>query len=221
MTRLRAILRHRRGATSAEFALVLPIAILFLFGIIDVGRYAWALNRLEKSVQAGARYAVATQIIPQGLNEKDFTGFDCGGATITAGDPIACKEALGTITCTKSGGTVSCTCVESTLGAASCDGVIGSPNTAAFDNIVSRMRVIEAGIGESNVTVRYSGSGIGYAGDPATDDVGNPLSDVAPIVTVAIESLDLRLLLLLGGEVTLPSFNYSLTLEDGDGAIAY
>ena len=35
-----AFLTDRRGATAAEFALVLPAALLLLFGVIDVGRYA-------------------------------------------------------------------------------------------------------------------------------------------------------------------------------------
>ena len=55
MTRLASFLRNRSGAAAAEFALVLPVALLLFFGIMDVGRYVWALNEIEKAVQAAAR----------------------------------------------------------------------------------------------------------------------------------------------------------------------
>lgn len=214
MMALRTFLQNRSGATAAEFALVLPIALLLFFGIIDVGRYVWAINELEKSVQAGARYAVATDIVPDGLNSADYVGDTSCGTTLTAGDTI-CKEALGTISCSSASGTVSCTCETSPCP------TLGTANTTAFTNIVSRMNVIDARIRASNVTIKYSGSGLGYAGDPATDDDGNDLSDIAPIVTVEVPSVPFRALLLLGGGVDLPRVSYSLTLEDGVGAMAY
>ena len=51
------------GAAGAEFALVLPLLILFLFGMIDVGRYMWTINQLEKATQVGARWAVVTDMV--------------------------------------------------------------------------------------------------------------------------------------------------------------
>lgn len=221
MKAARAFLRNESGAGAAEFAMVLPVAILFLLGIIDAGRYAWALNRIEKAVQAGARYAVATAIVPTDLNSKDFIGVDCGGTLpVSAGQPI-CEEALGTITCSKTSASVTCTCDESSLGASSCSDTTGSVNETAFNAIVGRMRVIDPAISPEVVNVSYSGSGIGYAGDPSEDDDGNDLSDVAPIVTVEVDNLQFRLFFLLGTSVSLPRFNYSLTLEDGVGSIAY
>lgn len=220
MTRLSNFGKNERGATAAEFALVLPVALLFLLGIIDIGRYAWAINRLEKAVQVGTRYAVATKIVPTGLNAQDYVGFDCGGAgTLTAGSTI-CRDALGTITCTAGAGAVTCTCTESAI-AGSCPTDMGSINSDAFNNIVTRMRVIAPQLGGANVTVKYSGSGLGYAGDPNMDGNGDPLSQISPIVTVQVSSLSLRAISLLGAGIRLPSFQYSQTLEDGDGAVAY
>jgi hypothetical protein len=69
--------------------------------------------------------------------------------------------------------------------------------------------------------VSYSGSGIGFLGDPATDDAGNPLSDVAPVVTVAVTGGRMRALSLLGASLMLPTIKSSLTLEDGVGTVAY
>lgn len=207
MTRLRAFLANRSGAAAAEFALVLPIALLFFFGILDVGRYVWSMNELEKAVQMGTRYAVATKVVADGLRGNDYIGTTCGSATLKPGDPI-CKEALGTISCTRT----ACTCPT-----APCPTTLTS-DAAAFDAIVARMSVVAPFIQSGNVRVNYSGSGLGYAGDPATEDDG---AAIAPIVTVEVQSLTIRLMLLLGGAVQLPSFSYSQTLEDGDGTVAY
>lgn len=219
MTALRSFLQSRSGAAAAEFALVLPVALLLFFGIIDAGRYVWTINELEKAVQMGTRYAVATKVVPDGLRDMDFTGIACPTGSLAAGDTI-CKDALGSISCTKSGSTVTCACTESGLGGGTCPEE-ETGDATAFDNIVSRMRVVAPSIGSGDVTIKYSGSGVGYAGDPTVDDDGDALSDVSPIVTVEIDSLSMRAMLLFGGPVRLPGFSYSQTLEDGDGAVAY
>lgn len=207
MNTLLEFLKGKSGAAAAEFALVLPIALLFLLGIMDVGRYVWVMNEAEKAVQMGTRYAVATSVVAEGLRGKDYIGAtECGGVLL-AGDTI-CKEALGTISCTRT----ACTCAQ-----APCPTDLTSDD-AAFDGIITRMRVAAPFIRPEQVTVNYSGSGIGYAGDPSTEDGGVA---IAPIVTVQVQSLTLRLMLLLGGAVRLPGFSYSQTLEDGDGQVAY
>jgi Flp pilus assembly pilin Flp len=206
---LGAFLADRRGASAAEFALVLPLVLLLLFGIIDAGRYAWLLNRLEKGAQEGVRYAVVTDIVPAGLNTYNTVGLNCNGTVLRPSDRI-CAEALGTITCTASG----CHCAQ-----APCP-VLGAPNTTAFQNIASRIARF-APVDPADVAVSYSGSGIGFAGDPALNDAGAPLSDIAPLVTVAINGVELRAMLLFGGAVDMPEVASSLVLEDGTGTAGY
>ena len=215
MRRLLAFARCRRGATAAEFAMVLPLALLLLFGIFDVGRYAWEVNQAEKAVQMGARYAVATALVADGLNTYELEDYNthCGGG-LRPGDPV-CREALGRIACTGSGSAATCTCEQ-----APCPDT-GAVNDQAFANIVARMRYIMPRIAPENVTVRYAGSGLGYAADPAVDDDENPLSDIAPVVTVQVHGLTMRAMVMFGGEIALPRASSSLTLEDGDGARAY
>ena len=200
--------------------MILPVALLFLLGIIDIGRYFWLINEGEKAVQMGTRYAVATRVITPGLNTKSYIGFACPGKTLKAGDTI-CREALGTITCTGTGGAVSCSCVVDPVGGANSCPALGTPSLSAFNSIVHRMQVVDSRIGPANVKVRYSGSGIGFAGDPIVDSNGNALSEVAPVVTVEASGVRFRSISLLGLGIRLPNFRYSQTLEDGDGRIAY
>ena len=91
MTRSASLASSRRGATAAEFTIVLPLLLVFLFGIIDAGRYMWAINRSEKAVQAGARFAIVTNTVPEGLQTYSFVS-----ATNPPGSPIP-VDAFGSI----------------------------------------------------------------------------------------------------------------------------
>ncbi|HEX6966778.1 MAG TPA: TadE/TadG family type IV pilus assembly protein [Gemmatimonadaceae bacterium] len=48
-----------RGAAMVEFAIVLPLLLLLVFGIIDFGRALYTLNNLTSAVREGGRYAAA------------------------------------------------------------------------------------------------------------------------------------------------------------------
>ena len=205
MTRLASFLRSERGAGAAEFALVLPIFLLFLLGLIDVGRYAWALHEAEKATQIGARWAVVTDVLPNGLASYSFTvdgGLEQGSVVPVANFPgVDCNG-------TTSG--VTCTC--NTAAGGSCDFDL-SANTTAFTALLGRMRQIYPGIGSQNVQVLYRNSGLGYAGDP-----NGP--DVSPFVTVQLQNLTYPMFFMLGRRVSLPNFSYTLTLEDGSGTVS-
>ena len=196
----RRILCDPCGSSSAEFALVLPILILFLLGTIDIGRYMWSINKLEKATQAGARMAVVTSLVPAGLGQ-DYS------ATLGQGSPIPFGEAK----CNKPAGSVSCSCVTSP-----CPTLTPVDNTATgpFNKIVGRMNLIAPMINTngSNVTINYKNSGLGYAGDPSGPDL-------APIVTVSVAGVPFTPLIFqfFGAQTTLPKVSASLTLEDGQG----
>lgn len=196
------------GGPAAEFAMVLPLALIFLFGIIDVGRYMWEYNQAEKATQMGARYAVATDVVASGLSGYSFA-VSCG---VQQGDPVT-SAAFPGINCT-GGGTVASPSASCTLaGTSSCGTAI--PTTAsgvALGAIVNRMRLFKSDILPANVTVNYGYSGLGYAGDP------NGL-DVAPLVTVSVTGLTFQplLTLIFSTPISMGTFSYSLTLEDGAG----
>lgn len=48
---------RRRGQTLVEFALVLPVFFLLLFGLIDMGRYVYLNSTLSQAAREGARVA--------------------------------------------------------------------------------------------------------------------------------------------------------------------
>lgn len=204
------LVRDTRASSAAEFALVLPLLLIFLLGIIDVGRLMWTWNRAEKATQMGVRYAVATDMIPNGLAGHSFVN-----GTITQGDPIP-DTAFGGASCTSSAGAVSCSCKT---GATCPSPLVSNSATAltAFNNIVVRMQRFMPQITAASVQVDYEYSGLGYAGDPNG-------SDVSPLVKVSIRpnTLTFRptLLTLFGGTISLPSFSAALTMEDGQGTVS-
>lgn len=51
----------QRGQSLAEFALVLPIIMLMIFGILDLGRAVYAYNTLSEAARQGARLAIVNQ----------------------------------------------------------------------------------------------------------------------------------------------------------------
>jgi hypothetical protein len=196
---IRSVLRNDRGASAAEFALVLPILIMFLLGLIDAGRFMWEYNRAEKATQMGARYAVVTNMVPSGLVNYSFAVTD----GIMAGTPVPTanfdRAVCNTNDCN--------TCTGSVCGSIGYD-------AAAFDAIVARMKLMYPLLDDTKVTVEYRNIGLGYSGDP-----NGP--DVAPLVTVRLTGLTFHpLTMIFGGTISMPASDAALTLEDGSGVVA-
>ena len=200
-----ALVRDERGA-AAEFALVLPLVLIFIFGIIDAGRFMWAYNRAEKATQIGARAAIVTNVISTGLGSQDYVGVN----GLTQGDRIP-ASALSAVTCSRSSGSLACTCTGS------CPSGYATADTAGFNYVIARMQQMEPRINQDNVQIVYSGSGLGFAGDP-----NGP--DVSPLVTVKMSNAPSATALkftpitsLLFATITMPSFSTTLTGEDLSG----
>jgi Flp pilus assembly pilin Flp len=197
MRRLTRLARDRDGASAAEFALVVPLLVLFLLGIIDVGRLLWTVNQAEKATQAGVRAAVVTDIIATDLTDDFTEEYDLvGGDPVpdcTSGTPPACFDST---TCDVDG----------------CDPDWGH-DPDAFTYVVDRVRYMYPVVTSANVEIQYDNIGLGFAGDPSGPDV-------AALVTVRLRGLTFQPLVLFGGSVNLPSFSAALTLEDGSGVVS-
>lgn len=211
MSRFLALMRDRRGAGAAEFALVVPLLLLLLFGVIDGGRFLWEVNRAEKATQYGARHAIVTDVIPLAIVNDDYVGrtycendADASADICTAGDNFYDTNTLGTLTCTSQG----CTCTTGY-----CPGG-ASIAPAAFTRLVNYMQRMRPTITESNVVVIFRGSGLGYAGDPTG-------MDVVPLVTVELTGITFKPMILFGkAAINLGTFATTLSAESGVGTLS-
>ncbi len=198
MSVFRRLLTSERAASAAEFALVLPLLLLLLFGIIDAGRFMWEWNRAEKATQMGVRYAVVTDPVLNGLYTYSFSvsgGITQGSAVPTSSfDTATCNNS--TCTCLPSGGFCSAT----------------SRNATPFTNLVRRMSGMYPQIQASNVQIQYKNVGLGFAGDPDGPDV-------SPLVTVSLTGLQFHPItcLVFACSIGMPDFRAGLTLEDAAG----
>lgn len=204
MTILRRFLIDRRAISSVEFALVVPLFLLFVLGTIDMSRAFWLWNKAEAATQEGVRTAAVSDIVANGLNTYDGVD-DAGGAGFRV--PTATINGGAPIVCTYDGG-VSCT---GTVGSAG-DPALGSQADAdeAFRTILCAMRRVKPELQASEVEVSYQHVGLGFAGNPFGPDV-------TPTVTVRIvnRTIDLITPGLIGlAQWPMPDFAATLTGED-------
>jgi Flp pilus assembly pilin Flp len=186
--------QDRHGASAAEFALVLPLLILFLLGTIDAGRLMWTWNRAEKATQMGVRLAVVRPPVANGLETYSYA-VDGG---LPQGEPVPQND-FGKITCNST----SCTCTQSPCPFGT------AHNPTAFGEILDQMDNFMAEITAPSVVIDYSYSGLGFAGDP-----NGP--DVAPLVTVSLTGVQFSPIFLFGAvTLNLPAFSATLTMEGG------
>ncbi len=80
------------GASAVEFALVAPLLLILVFGIIDLGRAYSTLNQLAASAREGARYAAVLPNPESGSSQtqirqtvKKFSERQLGGAPLSDG----------------------------------------------------------------------------------------------------------------------------------------
>ena len=201
MKTARRLLNSSSGATAAEFALVLPLLLLMIFGIIDAGRYMWEFNRAEKATQMGVRYAAVTDpVLGSGFSDYSFSindGIAQGSAVPTTNfDSATCIQG-------------SCSCVGGTI----CGSV--AYDATAFQDIVNRMSAMYPQIAPANVQVAYKNVGLGFAGDP-----NGP--DVAPLITVRLTGLVFHPItcLMFACAIGMPDFRAALTAEDLSGTVS-
>jgi len=66
-------LENRRGAVAVEFAVVAPILVAIMFGLIEVGRAFEMTNQLEVAAREGARFAAMDRdgLLQEGQSTND------------------------------------------------------------------------------------------------------------------------------------------------------
>jgi Flp pilus assembly protein TadG len=86
-------MKNEQGQTMTEFALVLPILVVLLFGIIQFGIAFNNYVTLTDAVRAGARKAAVSR------NESDPSG-TCKAALLAAADNLDKTDLQKNLTCT-------------------------------------------------------------------------------------------------------------------------
>lgn len=87
-----------RGAVAVEFALVLPLLLFIVFGLIDFGRAYNAQVTLTQAAREGSRLAALNQPNIQARTQAAATGLSPVSVTVTACAPGASPSANGTVT---------------------------------------------------------------------------------------------------------------------------
>jgi Flp pilus assembly protein TadG len=68
---LTASLRCRLGSAAVEFALVMPMALMILIGVVEVGRALWIRSSLQFAAEEAVRYAM----VHQSASDAELTDF--------------------------------------------------------------------------------------------------------------------------------------------------
>jgi len=184
------LITDSKGTSSVEFALVVVLFFLLVFGIIDAARMMWHWNAAAKAAHWGVRFAVVNDPVASGLASIDClvaakgNGVPCPANTLTP-NPVVCTMS-------------------------SCSGNYGAFDSAAFTAIVNEMRKIYDGVTAANVQIAYRHVGLGFAGNPYG-------SDIVPLVTVTLTGMNFNFLTpgLSGlATIAMPDFRTALPAED-------
>ncbi len=84
--------RRRRGQALTEFALILPIFLLILFGVVDFGRAIYTYNALSNAAREAGRTAIVNQY-PDAVRERAAQQATAVGLPVA--DPGDCPAAGG------------------------------------------------------------------------------------------------------------------------------
>lgn len=79
---LRRFARASDGAAAIEFAIIVPVFVMFCMGIIEGGRMLWIRNSIQTATEEAGRYAMAhttatdAELIAQAADYFDSVGMD-------------------------------------------------------------------------------------------------------------------------------------------------
>lgn len=79
--------RETRGQSLVEFALILPVFLLVLFGLIDAGRFVYMNSVLSQAAREGARVAA----VEAGWLGSSATGCDAANGPVCPANVAALK----------------------------------------------------------------------------------------------------------------------------------
>jgi hypothetical protein len=198
------------GSVLVEFAVLLPVIVIIVFGSVDLLYAFYQWNAAAKAVAVGARIAAVSDPVAAGLNSLS-NRVVLSGLSVPRG-----QMPSFTITC--NGDTATCDC------AGTCTGLPANPydflamNRIVFgrgkstcgdvtSNYAIGMCNVLPSIKPANIVIVYQQTGLGFAGRP-----GGP----APTITVALQKMTFQFFFLdsLGIRIALPPMTTTITAED-------
>lgn len=93
--------RNRRGAAAVEFALVVPLFVLLIFGMIEIGRGIMVNQILTNAAREGAREAIlegSTSDRVETVVHDYLTGTGISGGTVTVSPSPTSADARSPVT---------------------------------------------------------------------------------------------------------------------------
>jgi len=106
--RLRRLLRHRRGISAVEFALIAPVLGVILFAMIDVGGAAFQYIELVQALSAGSAYAINHSSDTSGIQGAVSAALPSGWTNVTVGAPLYfCMSSANSCSSPPAGGATS------------------------------------------------------------------------------------------------------------------
>jgi Flp pilus assembly protein TadG len=89
-------IRGQSGVAAIEFAIILPVFLVLLLGIMDTGRLFWAYTTLKSASEAAARcYAIQAAACTTLAAVQNYAVTQAGGLTINASAFTATIQTCG------------------------------------------------------------------------------------------------------------------------------
>jgi Flp pilus assembly protein TadG len=101
----RRLLRSQRGTSMIEFALVLPVFVFMLVGVIEMGRYTYFAVLAQHAARAGVQYAAQNL---QTAADASTSGPATANAAKQDGQSYSQWKVTSWISCTNAGAGTAC-----------------------------------------------------------------------------------------------------------------
>lgn len=81
--------RRQRGQSLVEFALVFPVFVMLVFGLIDLGRLVYVDNAIAQAAREGARWGSVQGRSSSATTRDDVRAYTLGIMTAVPGPTVA------------------------------------------------------------------------------------------------------------------------------------
>lgn len=150
----RKLIRDTVGSVLVEAALVMPMFLVLILGIIDAAYMIYDWEDASEATYIGARAAVVSDPVAAGITSANFS------ATELQNIGLSCFD-------TTTGVVNNCPTFSATCDSGACTNGY-TYNATAFNTILAAMRAVDPRINSGNVEITYSSNGTGFVGEPAS-----------------------------------------------------